>query len=155
MVIFNWKFVSPTLTQLLHILRNIQHSSSSTSSNNRKKSLIRERERKIYSCVRHHGRYHPARRSHLVSLYNDSIPADGRQLARDDRSISRGKRSAIWTGHAVVAESSTIIHTEPCFLGAISLTQSTIQRGNPTTCTVASHRRSRSLCRGSNNHDFI
>lgn len=71
-------------------------SSSSTSSNNRKKSPNkRKRERKIYSSVRHYGRYHPARRSHLVSLYNDSIPADGRQLARDDRSISRGKRSVI------------------------------------------------------------
>lgn len=157
MVIFNWKFVSPTLTQLLHILRNIQHLPHlRLPPTIARKVLIRERERerKMYSSVRHHGRYHPARRSHLVSLYNDSIPADGRQLARDDRSISRGKRSAIWTGHAAVAESWTIIHTEPCFLGAISLTQSTIQRGNPATCTVASHRRSRSLCRRSN-CDFI
>lgn len=54
MVIFNWKFVSPTLKQLLHILRNIQHLPHlRLPPTIARKVLIREREREknLFICA--------------------------------------------------------------------------------------------------------
>lgn len=78
-------------------------------------------------------------------LHNNWIPPDGRQLARDDRSISRGKRAKIRIQRDIRRRLLSILgrlSTPRC----VSSTRfpSLSRRGNTAICTVASLRRSRS-----------
>lgn len=103
----------------------------------------------IRLSVLHHGHYHPAGRKVTHTLC-DSIPANGRQLARDDRPISRGKRSAIrmetgqHTGRSLPSPERLSTHRG---VFPRRSRHSRIHRGNLATCTVASRRRSRSRSR--------